>query len=465
MNYARRPGIDSDALRRLAAREAAKFPAPRIASRRGWRKPAPRTGSMACPCTGCATGARRIRCSCGARAASSCEDVDGNHYVDFCFGDTGAMFGHSPPAIARALAETGRRGHHRDAASGARGARRREARQLVRPAVLADDADRDRRQSRGACAGRAPSPGARASWSSTAAITAPSTRPWCARFAEMKDKGGTRARAGLIGMNHDVSAATDAVPFNDAGRARARAGARPHRGGDRRAGDDQHRHGAAGGGLPAQPARAHAPARRAARSSTRRTPCRARVGGYARAQNLEPDIWVCGKAIAGGMPCAVFGFTAEVEAGMRRVQQDRAGGHSGMGTTLSANALALACLEASLDELMTPANYQAMHDTAAYLSEGLGRLFAARDAALARGARRRAAGVRFRQAAAQRRRIRARGVARARTRHPSLPAQSRRAAHAVPQHDAVLAGHHHGACRHAAAGTCRTACAKSAAAA
>ena len=100
-------------------------------------------------------------------------------------------------------------------------------------------------------------------------------------------------------------------------------------------------------------------------------------GGYSRAQHLEPDFWVCGKAIAGGMPCAVFGFTAEVEAGMQRVWRDRAGGHSGMGTTLSGNALALACLEASLDELMTPANYQAMQDTASYLSEGLGRLFAA----------------------------------------------------------------------------------------
>jgi glutamate-1-semialdehyde 2,1-aminomutase len=102
------------------------------------------------------------------------------------------------------------------------------------------------------------------------------------------------------------------------------------------------------------------------------------LGGYARAIGLRPDFWVCGKAIAGGMPCAVFGFTAEIEAGMRRVQQERAGGHSGMGTTLSANALALACLEASLDELMTPANYQAMHAAATYLSEGLGRLFAAR---------------------------------------------------------------------------------------
>jgi glutamate-1-semialdehyde 2,1-aminomutase len=101
------------------------------------------------------------------------------------------------------------------------------------------------------------------------------------------------------------------------------------------------------------------------------------LGGYTRAQKLDPDLWVCGKAIAGGMPCAVFGFTAEVEAGMRRVQEERAGGHSGMGTTLSANALALACLEASLDELMTPANYAAMQECATYLSEGLGRVFAA----------------------------------------------------------------------------------------
>jgi glutamate-1-semialdehyde 2,1-aminomutase len=99
-------------------------------------------------------------------------------------------------------------------------------------------------------------------------------------------------------------------------------------------------------------------------------------GGYSAAHGLDPDFWVCGKAIAGGMPCAVFGFTAEVEAGMRRVQAQRTGGHSGMGTTLSANALALACLEASLDELMTEANYRAMHATAEHLGRGLERLFA-----------------------------------------------------------------------------------------
>ena len=30
-------------------------------------------------------------------------DVDGHEYVDFCLGDTGSMFGHSPAPIARAL--------------------------------------------------------------------------------------------------------------------------------------------------------------------------------------------------------------------------------------------------------------------------------------------------------------------------------------------------------------------------
>ena len=32
-------------------------------------------------------------------------DIDGNTYADFCLGDTGAMFGHSPPATAAAVSE------------------------------------------------------------------------------------------------------------------------------------------------------------------------------------------------------------------------------------------------------------------------------------------------------------------------------------------------------------------------
>ena len=38
------------------------------------------------------------------------EDADGNEYVDFCLGDTGAMFGHSPKAVAKAIKRQAERG-------------------------------------------------------------------------------------------------------------------------------------------------------------------------------------------------------------------------------------------------------------------------------------------------------------------------------------------------------------------
>ena len=38
-------------------------------------------------------------------------DVDGNEYVDFCLGDTGAMFGHAPQAVADAIREQADRGY------------------------------------------------------------------------------------------------------------------------------------------------------------------------------------------------------------------------------------------------------------------------------------------------------------------------------------------------------------------
>lgn len=37
-------------------------------------------------------------------------DVDGHEYIDFCLGDTGTMFGHSPDPIAKAISEQGNNG-------------------------------------------------------------------------------------------------------------------------------------------------------------------------------------------------------------------------------------------------------------------------------------------------------------------------------------------------------------------
>ena len=48
---------------------------------------------------------------CSSRASGNrITDIDGNTYIDFCLGDTGAMFGHSPEATAEAVCRQVRRG-------------------------------------------------------------------------------------------------------------------------------------------------------------------------------------------------------------------------------------------------------------------------------------------------------------------------------------------------------------------
>ena len=102
------------------------------------------------------------------------------------------------------------------------------------------------------------------------------------------------------------------------------------------------------------------------------------LGGYARSTGLQADILVCGKAVAGGLPCAVYGYTDAVAAGMRRVDAAREPGHSGLGTTLSGNPLALAALHATLTQLMTPAHYAHMLGLAQRLAHGIDTAFAQR---------------------------------------------------------------------------------------
>jgi len=72
--------------------------------------------------------------------------VDGVEHIDFCLGDSGALFGHSPPALARALTAQGARGADRDAARQRAGRGRRVAAARLRAAALAARAQRQRRQ-------------------------------------------------------------------------------------------------------------------------------------------------------------------------------------------------------------------------------------------------------------------------------------------------------------------------------
>jgi glutamate-1-semialdehyde 2,1-aminomutase len=84
---------------------------------------------------------------------------------------------------------------------------------------------------------------------------------------------------------------------------------------------------------------------------------------------------VVGKALGGGMPCAAYGFSAELAARAEAAKRAAPPGHSGIGTTLTANLLAMAAMRATLTDLLTPAVFAPMHRRAERLAEGLRSLF------------------------------------------------------------------------------------------
>jgi glutamate-1-semialdehyde 2,1-aminomutase len=103
------------------------------------------------------------------------------------------------------------------------------------------------------------------------------------------------------------------------------------------------------------------------------------LSGYTGAHDLRPDMFVVGKAIAGGIPAAVWGVTPEIAARMDATQAEIGPGQSGIGTTLSGNALVMAAIKTMLTEVMTPAAYDHMLKGAVYLVEGLRAVIARHD--------------------------------------------------------------------------------------
>jgi glutamate-1-semialdehyde 2,1-aminomutase len=97
------------------------------------------------------------------------------------------------------------------------------------------------------------------------------------------------------------------------------------------------------------------------------------LGGYTGVHGLQPDIFVVGKCVAGGVPTGVWGLSPAVAARYQMADAARASGHSGMGTTLSANPMQFVALEANLSDVMTADNYAHMEAMATRLEAGLAR--------------------------------------------------------------------------------------------
>jgi glutamate-1-semialdehyde 2,1-aminomutase len=94
-------------------------------------------------------------------------------------------------------------------------------------------------------------------------------------------------------------------------------------------------------------------------------------GGWAKANHVTPDFLVVGKPIAGGLPAAAYGFSSVMAARMQAAKDAAAPGHSGIGTTLSGNMMTLAAIHATLTEVATEAAYKHMLSLAARLEAQL----------------------------------------------------------------------------------------------
>jgi glutamate-1-semialdehyde 2,1-aminomutase len=80
-------------------------------------------------------------------------------------------------------------------------------------------------------------------------------------------------------------------------------------------------------------------------------------GGYTREYGLEPDMLTVGKPIGGGVPAGAFGMTREVaERAFAQPDADFVD-TGGVGGTLAGNALSMAAMRAALTEVLTEASY------------------------------------------------------------------------------------------------------------
>ncbi|HEV7343481.1 MAG TPA: aspartate aminotransferase family protein [Sphingopyxis sp.] len=290
--------------------------------------------------------------------------IDGQTYDDFCLGDTASLFGHSPPALASALAQQAREGlsymlpTERGAALSAKLAAMFGLPQW-QVTTTASEANRAViRWCRGISGRR-----------KVLIFNGAYHGAVGDAFVDLKD-GQPVMRASLIGQVHDLRDTTTMIEFND----------------EAALADALHRGDIAC--VLAEPVMTNVGMVRDAPGflGTLRRLCdetgtllvfdethtiSSGYGGHGVTHGPKPDLMVVGKSIGGGVPCAVYGFTADVAARMAALNQSRPAGHSGIGTTLSANALAIAAMDTMLSDVIIPASYDHMLRGAARLVAGL----------------------------------------------------------------------------------------------
>jgi glutamate-1-semialdehyde 2,1-aminomutase len=291
-------------------------------------------------------------------------DLDGHKLDDFCLGDTGSMFGHSPPAVTRAIRRQAVRGltYMLPSKAALRAGALMSAHFgnfIWQMTLSATDANRNALRVARALTGRRKVLVFNGCYHGTLEDT----------MVELH-AGQTVARAGLVGQGFDLVEGAVCVEFNDLKEVAAALAQ-----GDVAAILTEPVMTNSCMVLP-QPGfleglRALADAHGALLIIDETHTQSTGRGGYTGQHGLAPDIFVIGKCVAGGMPTALWGMTDAVAKRFQTYDANRPSGHSGMGTTLAGNPMQFACLEATLSKVATPDAFDHMDAGAARLVEGL----------------------------------------------------------------------------------------------
>jgi len=282
-------------------------------------------------------------------------DIDGNDFIDFCLGDTGAMAGHSPVAVLAAVAS-----RYNDAGGATTMLPTQDASWVA--------ADLTRRFGP-------------AYWSFT--LTATDANRWAIRLARQLTRrpkilvfsycyhgsvdetfiiatpDGPASREGNVGAPVDPRRTTRVVEFND-----DHALERELAHGDVAAVLMEPALTNIGIVLPEPDYLA------AVRTLTREYGSllindethtfSAGPGGCTRAWQLAPDIVTIGKSIAGGIPAGAYGLSADLADRILHDQSADIIDTGGVGGTLAGNALSVAAMRATLEHVLTDAAFEQM---------------------------------------------------------------------------------------------------------
>jgi glutamate-1-semialdehyde 2,1-aminomutase len=298
---------------------------------------------------------------------SSFTDVDGNSYVDFCLGDTGAMAGHAPKVAVDAIAERSRRGitlmlPTEDSIWVGDEMARRFGLPFWQFCLTATDANRF----------------------ALRLARQVTERPkvlvynWCYHgsvdetIAALDERGEVVPRPGSVGPQVNPAETTKVVEWND-----VEALERALAPGDVAC-------------VLAEPALTNigivlpeAGYHDALREITRRTGTMliidethticAGPGGYTAAYGLDPDLLTIGKTLAAGIPAAAYGMSGETADRIVSTTFWEEADVGGIGGTLAGNALSLHAMRATLENVLTDEAFDRMIGLCDRFTDGVNR--------------------------------------------------------------------------------------------